>query len=89
VKHSGTTQFGHTDVYEIGSGIRTRLQSVRLRWALGYKPFNRRRTPDRWFRRWQAEHTVHQHLGATRAWTRTGALIAHERKVRRWLSREA
>ena len=41
-----------------------------------------RRTPDRWHRRYQAEHTGDlAHLGASRAWTRTGAFIKHTRKA--------
>lgn len=74
---------GHTDVYEIGEGPATSLRRWRLRRAGHDVPrTRRRRTRDRWHRRWQAEHTGDMaHLGATRRWTRTGAFIAHESKV--------
>lgn len=80
---------GYIDTYSIGDGIAERLRASRLRLAerrgiaLGGPAPQRaaRRTPDRWHRRWQAEHTGDlAHLGATRAWTRTGAFILHARR---------
>lgn len=80
-------EHGHIDVYPIGDGIAARLRRLRLRLAGAIPPgdtSHHRRTPDRWHRRWQAEHTGdHANLGATRRWTRTGAFIAHGVKVNR------
>ena len=75
---------GHIEVYTIGSASWERLALLRLK-LTGVAPKDAsypRRTPDRWHRRYQAEHTGDlAHLGASRAWTRTGAFIKHTRKA--------
>ncbi len=70
------------DVYSIGTGIRGWVAGIRLALYVGAPRPRYRRTPDRWLRRWQAESTDEfDYLGATRAWTRSGAYIRHDRKV--------
>lgn len=82
-----TVVTGHVDVYALSAGFLGRARRLRLRLALrvpGAELGHVRRTPDRWGRRWQAEHTGrYAYLGATRRWTRTGAFIAHTAKVKR------
>ncbi len=77
------TTSGHIDVYPIGDGLVTRVRSWRVHRAFPHAPPSpHRRTSDRWKRRWQAEHTdTFAYLGATRRWTATGALIAHQRRI--------
>ena len=78
---------GHVDVYALSAGLVGRARRLRLRLALRVPKAELgtvRRTPDRWGRRWQAEHTgSYAYLGATRRFTRTGAFIAHTAKVNR------
>ena len=74
---------GIIDVYPIGDGIGTRIRHYRLERACAdITPPKFRRTPDRWRRRWQAEHSgEYDHLGAVRAWTRTGAYIRMHKRI--------
>lgn len=71
----------------MGQGLGFTVRTWRLRLAgIPIPPHQRkrRRTRDRWHRRWQAEHTGrHQNLGAARAWTRAGAYIAMHRRIRK------
>lgn len=74
------------EVYTIGSASWERLALWRLKRAGIVPPSTKsnRRTPDRWHRRYQAEHTGDlAHLGASRGWTRAGACINHHRKCRK------
>lgn len=81
---------GHVDAYEIGQGVRSYVARQRLiltpaTRVLFHDPrlrIKRRRTKDKWHRRFQAEHTGDfQHLGAVRAWTRTGAFIKMHKRI--------
>ena len=74
---------GHIEIYSLSSGVRGRVAAWRLR-KLGANWRTERRIPDRWGRRWQAEHTgFYAVLGARRAWTRTGAYLRMERAITR------
>lgn len=82
MKHFSHTRNSAIEVYSIGTGLRGWVAGQRLCRYFGTTLLGYRRTPDRWFRRWQAESTDEfVYLGATRAWTRSGALIRHDRRV--------
>ena len=79
---------GLIDTYEIGEGFGVTVRTWRLRlagWHIPAHQRRRRRTRDRWHRRWQAEHTgTYDHLGATRGWTRMGAFLAMHRRIQQY-----